>query len=86
MDPLVEEYCCVCSLDLPEQLGIDNHHLPVPLEVTTLLNPSFGTRIKVEESRLMTEEQYILACRTLLGKMQDILDENAHDVSSSNID
>ena len=74
VDPLVEEYCHVYYSDLSERLGIDNHGLPAPL-VTTLLNPLFGTRTKVEDPGLMTEGQHSLAHCALLCKIEDNLDE-----------
>jgi hypothetical protein len=86
MDPLIETYRDVYAEDLEKRLQIDNDKLPPGLGVATLLNPMFGLKPKVIGSELMSDEQYNNSRADLVCQMQDILDEKAPAVYSSNSD
>ena len=42
MDPMVDEYCKLCTKDVSNHIGFDNKYLPSLLTNNVLLNPMFA--------------------------------------------
>lgn len=77
MVPCVEKFRELYSSDLEERLQLNGDTLPEAYSIPALLNPLFGMEKRIVQSGLMNQSQYYRAKRTLISRMQTILDRRA---------
>ncbi len=71
MDPMVEEYCKLCTKGFSKCIGFDGRYLPCLLTNHVLLNPMFGLQSQIVCSDLLWQ-------KTIIWRQRWVSDNTVH--------